>query len=493
MHYVETVLFLCGLVTGLQKGEGGMGAYYLAIDIGASSGRHILAHKEEGLLRLEEVHRFPNGMYEKDGEKCWDFDALFGEIKTGLKKCKEIGKIPESVGVDTWGVDFVLLDENDKVLGNTVGYRDDRNFGMDEEVYGIIPEDELYARTGIQKAVFNTIYQLMAVKKGHPEYLEKAKTFLMTPDYFHYLLSGIKSNEYTEATTSQLINPRTKEWDLELIERLGYPVEMFQKVSMPGTVLGDLSAEVQAEVGFNCKVVLPATHDTGSAVLAVPSNNPDTVYISSGTWSLMGVERMEADCSPESKLHNFTNEGGYQYRFRYLKNIMGLWMIQSVKKELKEEQGLDLSFGEICGEAAKQTISSLVDCNDDRFLAPDNMIREVQAACADSGQQVPVTYGEIASVIYNSLAKCYGDTIEEIQEITGKKYDSINIVGGGSNAEYLNELTARYTGRKVYAGPTEATAIGNVMVQMMAGGELKDLEEARDCVFESFAVKTYNP
>ena len=468
-----------------------MGAYYLAVDIGASSGRHILAHMENGKLQLEEVHRFYNGMSEKDGELCWDFDALFKEIKTGLKKCKEIGKIPVSIGVDTWGVDFVLLDENDQVLGNTVGYRDDRNQGMDEEVYKIIPEKELYARTGIQKAIFNTIYQLMAVKTKHPEYLEKAKTFLMVPDYFHFLLSGVKSNEYTEATTGQLINPYTKEWDMELIEMLGYPTDMFQKVSVPGTILGDLRPELQEEVGFNCKVVLPATHDTGSAVLAVPSNDPDTVYISSGTWSLMGVERMEADCSPASYAHNFTNEGGFQYRFRYLKNIMGLWMIQSVKKELKEERGIDLSFGELCADAATQTIPSIVDANEERFLAPKNMIKEVQAACAESGQPVPETAGEIASVIYNSLAKCYAATIEEIQEITGKTYDSISIVGGGSNAVYLNELTAKYTGRTVYAGPTEATAIGNLMVQMMANGELGDLATARDCVFESFAVQTY--
>jgi len=468
-----------------------MGAYYLAVDIGASSGRHILAYMENGKLQLEEVHRFFNGMSDKDGELCWDYETLFKEIKLGLKKCKEIGKIPVSVGVDTWGVDFVLLDEKDQVLGNTVGYRDSRTQGMDEEVYKIIPEDELYARTGIQKAIFNTIYQLMAVKTKHPEYLEKAKTFLMVPDYFHYLLSGVKSNEYTEATTGQLVNPETKEWDLELIEKLGYPTEMFQKICVPGTVLGDLTPEVQAEVGFNCKVVLPATHDTGSAVLAVPSNNPDTVYISSGTWSLMGVERMEADCSPASKAHNFTNEGGFQYRFRYLKNIMGLWMIQSVKKELKEEKGIDMSFGELCAEAAKQTIPSIVDANDDRFLAPKNMTKEVQAACAESGQPVPETAAELASVIYNSLAKCYATTIEEIQEMTGKTYDSISIVGGGANAEYLNELTAKYTGRTVFAGPTEATAIGNLMVQMMVGGELKDLTSARDCVFESFAVKTY--
>ncbi|MBQ8823398.1 MAG: rhamnulokinase [Lachnospiraceae bacterium] len=468
-----------------------MGAYYLAIDIGASSGRHILSHMENGKLILEEVHRFPNGLHEKDGEKCWDYEALFNEIKTGLKKCKEIGKIPASVGIDTWGVDFVLLDENDKVLGNTVGYRDDRTQGMDEEVYKIIPHEQLYLRTGIQKAIFNTIYQLMAVKKGHPEYLEQAKTFLMVPDYFHYLLSGKKSNEYTEASTSQLLNPQTKEWDKELIEMLGIPSDMFLPISVPGTVLGDLTEELQAELGFNCKVVLPATHDTGSAVLAVPSNNPDTVYISSGTWSLMGVERMEADCSLESMAHNFTNEGGYQYRFRYLKNIMGLWMIQSVKKELKEEQGIDISFGELCAEAAKQSITSLVDCNDGRFLAPKNMTKEVQAACEESGQQVPQTPAEIASVIYNSLAKCYAETIEEIQEITGKTYDSISVVGGGANAEYLNELTAKYTGRTVFAGPTEATAIGNLMVQMMVGGELTDLNSARDCVFASFDVKTY--
>lgn len=468
-----------------------MGAYYLAIDIGASSGRHILAHMEGGKLILEEMHRFPNGLCDRDGEKCWDYEALFNEIKTGLRKCKEAGKLPVSVGVDTWGVDFVLLDENDEVLGNTVGYRDDRTQGMDDEVYKIIPEEELYARTGIQKAIFNSIYQLMAVKKGHPEYLEAAKTFLMVPDYFHYLLSGVKSNEYTEATTGQMVNPETKEWDLELIERLGYPTEIFQKISVPGTVIGDLRPALQEEVGFNCKVVLPATHDTGSAVLAVPSNNPDTVYISSGTWSLMGVERMEADCSPESKKHNFTNEGGYQYRFRYLKNIMGLWMIQSVKKEMKEEKGLDWSYGEICEDASRQIISSLVDCNDDRFLAPDSMIQEIQKACRESGQQIPESYGEIASVIYNSLAKCYGDTISEIQEMTGKTYDSISVVGGGSNAEYLNVLTAEYTGRTVYAGPTEATAIGNIMVQMMANGELENLNTARDCVFHSFEVKTY--
>lgn len=465
------------------------GTYYLAIDIGASSGRHILGYLENGEMKLEEVHRFLNGMQEKEGEKCWDYDALFNEILIGLKKCKDIGKIPISVGVDTWGVDFVLLDEDDKILGNTVGYRDDRTLGMDKEVSSILSEEALYAKTGIQKAIFNTIYQLIAIKKRHPDYLEQAKTFLMVPDYFHYLLSGVKSNEYTEASTSQLLSPFTKDWDFELIEALGFPSNIFQQIQMPGTVLGELTEEIQKEVGFNCKVILPASHDTGSAVLAVPSNHPNTVYISSGTWSLMGVERSKADCSFLSRVHNFTNEGGYEYRFRYLKNIMGLWMIQSVKKEMKELNGLDLSYAEICEEASKQMILSLVDCNDGRFLAPASMIHEVQSACAESGQEVPETYGEIASVIYNSLAKCYKDTMEEIQEITGVNYDTIHVVGGGANADYLNELTAKYTGRTVYAGPTEATAIGNIMVQMISNQGLKDLGSARECVFRSFAVK----
>lgn len=463
--------------------------YYLAIDIGASSGRHILAHLEEGRMVLEEVHRFPNGMVEKDGEHVWDVDELFRQIKLGLKKCAQLGKIPVSVGVDTWGVDFVLLDGDGARIGNAVAYRDGRTRGMDEEVYKIIPEDELYARTGIQKAIFNTIYQLMALKVKKPEHLEKAHTMLLMPDYFHYMLSDVAATEYTEATTGQLVSPETKDWDMELIERLGYPKRIFQRMVTPGTVLGELTAEVQAEVGFNCKVVEPATHDTGSAVIAVPTDSDDALYISSGTWSLMGTELMEANCSPESKANNLTNEGGYGYRFRYLKNIMGLWMIQSVKKEI----GGNLGFGEICEMASKCSIPSIVDCNDDRFLAPANMTEEVQAACRESGQQVPEGLAQVASVIYNSLARCYAETIRQIEGITGRKYDKIHIVGGGSNAEYLNRLTAAATGIPVYAGPTEATAIGNIAAQMMATGELADLKAARACVFRSFSITTYQP
>lgn len=461
--------------------------YYLAIDIGASSGRHILSHMEDGKMILEEIYRFSNGMVEKDGEKVWEVDRLFAEIVVGMKKCKEIGKIPVSMGIDTWAVDFVLLDEQDNRIGNAVGYRDERTKGADELVYQCILEQELYGRTGIQKQIFNTIYQLMAVKRDYPEYLEQAKTMLMIPEYFNFLLTGKKAAEYTNATTMQLVSPITKDWDYELIEMLGYPKQIFQKIEKPGTVLGNLSKELQKAVGYNCKVVLPATHDTGSAVMAVPTNQENTIYISSGTWSLMGTEQLKADCSLKSMKRNFTNEGGYDYRFRYLKNIMGLWMIQSVKKEIAD----DLSFGEICKLASKETITSIVDCNAERFLAPKNMTEEVKRACAESGQQVPEGIAEVAAVIYNSLAKCYAGTIKEIEVMTGIKYDSIHVVGGGANAVYLNELTAKATGRCVYAGPTEATAIGNLIAQMITEGELQNLQEARSCVFDSFEVKTY--
>ena len=440
-----------------------MEKYYLAIDIGASSGRHMLASVADGKMQLEEIYRFPNGMDNVNGTLCWDVKRLFTEIKNGLKKCKELGKIPVSMGIDTWAVDYVLLDKDDRILGDTVGYRDSRTDGMDQKVYEVISQSALYERTGIQKQMFNTIYQLMAVKEQHPEYMEQAESLLMIPDYFQFLLTGVKKMEYTNATSTQLIDPKTNDWDYELIEMLGYNRKMFRPVSMPGTVVGNFTKEIQEEVGFDCKVVLPATHDTGSAVLSVPTNDDNAIYISSGTWSLMGIERKEADCSMASMQANFTNEGGYDHRFRFLKNIMGLWMIQSVKKEFEE----DLSFAEICERASKETIDSIVDCNDDCFLAPQSMIKAVQDFCQSTGQTVPQTVGEIAAVIYNSLGKCYGDTVKEIEAITGNTYDTIYVVGGGANAGYLNELTAKYTGKNVSAGPTEATAIGNITVQML--------------------------
>ncbi len=472
--------------------------YYLAVDIGASSGRHILSHIEEGKIVLEEIYRFYNGNDTENGHRIWDTDRLFKEIITGMSKCKETNKIPTSMGIDTWAVDYVLLDSNDKKIGPCYAYRDSRTEKMDEEVYKIIPQHELYAKTGIQKAIFNTIYQLMACKTQEPENLNKADSLLMIPDYLHFLLTGVKKQEYTNASTTQLVNPKTNDWDYELISKLGFPKKLFGELSMPGTFVGELLPEIQAQVGYNTKVVLPATHDTGSAVMSVPSNADDVLYISSGTWSLMGCELLKANTTPKAEAANFTNEGGYDHRYRFLKNIMGLWMIQSVKKELEEGYQFagrgndeDFSFAHLCEKASFESIDSLVDANADRFLAPESMIREVKDACWEKGAEVPETPWQIARVIYRSLAVCYKEAAEEIETLTGKKFESINIVGGGSNAKWLNELTAEITGKKVLAGPGEATAIGNLGAQMIAGGDFKDLKEFRSCVFDSFGVKTF--
>jgi rhamnulokinase len=460
--------------------------YYLAVDIGASSGRHILSWFEDGKIHCEEIHRFYNGMDDVDGHKVWDTGRLFGEVIAGMKKCAGMKKIPVSMGIDTWGVDYVLLDQDDKVLGRTYAYRDSRTDGMDEEVYRRIPERELYERSGIQKAIFNTVFQLQAAACSEPEILKSAESLLMIPDYLHFLLTGVKKQEYTNATTTGLVNPETNQWDMELIRRLGFPEKLFTGLSMPGTFVGKLREEIREEVGFDCKVVLPATHDTGSAVMSVPNPSDDVLYISSGTWSLLGCELAKADCSEKAAEANFTNEGGYDYRYRFLKNIMGLWMIQSVKKEFEA----DYSFANLCTMAEKETIASLVDANDEVFLAPSSMIRAIQEECRRSGQQIPETPGEIARVIYRSLAECYGKAVTNLESLTGKRFDAINIVGGGSNAGYLNALTAEACGKTVYAGPSEATAIGNIGAQMIADGVFSGLKEFRRCVFDSFGVKT---
>jgi rhamnulokinase len=466
-----------------------MQKYYLAVDIGASSGRHILGSVKDGKITLQEIYRFDNGLVKKDGYLCWELDRLFEEIITGLKKCKELGKIPSSIGIDTWAVDFVLLDSNNQVLGHTVGYRDKRTNGMDNLVYKDIPEEELYRRTGIQKQIFNSIYQLMAIKTQNSQYMSEAQSFLMVPDYFNFLLTGNKQTEYTNATTTQLVNPITKDWDEELIVKLGFNKKIFQTISLPKTVVGNLSEKIREKVGFDCEVVLPATHDTGSAVLSVPANDDDYLYISSGTWSLMGIERQEADCSISSKAANFTNEGGYDYRFRYLKNIMGLWMIQSVRHEL----GDTYSFAELCKLAKEvDNFTSRVNVNADCFLSPDSMTEAIKNYCLDTKQKEPVSVGELAACIYHSLAQSYAETVEEIEMITGKTYSRIHIVGGGSNADYLNELTAKYTKKDVYAGPTEATAIGNILAQMLKANEFKTIEDARMGVLHSFPIKKFN-
>ncbi|MBQ8174989.1 MAG: rhamnulokinase [Clostridia bacterium] len=463
--------------------------YYLAIDFGASSGRHILGHLEDGEMKLEEVYRFENGVSEKNGHLCWDFDHLWNEVLAGLRRCREIGKIPSYMGIDTWGVDFVLLDGEDRVLGDTVAYRDSRTDGMAEVVYKKISAEELFRRTGVVYQPFNTLYQLVALREQEPALLAEAKSLLLVPAYFNFLLTGEKLNEYTMASTSQLVDAETRNWDYELLGKLNLPAEIFGDMHMPGELVGTFTKEVREAVGFDCRVLLPACHDTASAVAAVPCEEDFFAYISSGTWSLFGTELREANTLRESFEAGFTNEGGYEGRYRFLKNIMGLWMIQSARREWKAE-GKDLSFAEICAEASKcDDFAARVAVEDNRFLAPDSMIAEVQAACRETGGPVPETVGEIAAVIYHSLADCYARTMEQMESITGEHFEALCIVGGGSQADYLNELTAKAVGRPVLAGPSEATAIGNLAVQMIASGEIENLLEARHLIKKSFAVK----
>ncbi len=463
--------------------------YHLAVDIGASSGRHIVGWLENGVMKYEEVYRFYNGLDDVDGTLCWNTERLFAEILNGMKKCAEVGKTPSTMAIDTWGVDFVLLDKDGKMVGNSVGYRDSRTEGYVEKAFETMSKRALYDETGLGTNTFNTLFQLISLKDNHPEQLEAACDFLMIPDYFVYLLTGNKFNEYTNASTTELIDVKTNTWSEKILDTYGIKKSIFRELSMPGTVAGKLLPEIKDKVGYDLDVVLAASHDTASAVMAVPSNGDNVMYISSGTWSLMGIESLTPQLADICMEHSFTNEGGYDYRYRVLKNIMGLWMIQNVKKELDDKY----SFAELCDMAAGNAeFPSIVDALDNRFLAPKNMIEEIKACCRDTNQAVPEAIGEITAVIYNSLAVCYRDCANEIEQFTGKKYPAINIIGGGSNADYLNRITAKVSGRTVLAGPSEATAIGNLMAQMLSVGEFKNLSDARECVIKSFEIKTYN-
>lgn len=464
--------------------------YHLAIDIGASSGRHILGYIEHGKLKIEEIYRFKNGISKVGDEYCWNLKALFIEIKNGIKKCKEIGKIPKSIGIDTWAVDFVLLDKDENVLGNTVAYRDDRTEGMMEEVFKVIPKDMLYLYTGIQFQRFNTIYQLLAIKNKTPEILEKAKTFLMVPDYFNFLLTGEKANEYTNATSTQLVNSFDRTWDEKILDTLGIDKNIFQEIKLPKSNLGNLRKELVEEFGFDMEVVLPATHDTGSAFISSVCNDNDSLYLSSGTWSLMGVENHFPICVPQSMNYNFTNEGGIDYRFRFLKNIMGLWIIQEVKRHYGDEY----SFSDLVDRANEaKDFASIIDVNHDRFLNPSNMIEEIKSYCEETNQRIPQTAGEVAFCVFNSLGSSYKESISEIEEIFEKEYKRVNVFGGGCQNELLNQLIADKTNKEVLAGPVEATAIGNIVAQLLSYEKVGNLEEARNLILKSFEIKKYIP
>ena len=469
---------------------------YLAIDIGASSGRHILGSVQDGKIVLEEIFRFDNGQVTKDGHECWDLPKLVASVKEGIDIALAKGPV-ESIGIDTWGVDFVLLDKDLNLCSDAVAYRDGRTSGADAEIEkDVLSFADLYSRVGIQKTAFNTIYQLWALKKEHPEQLEKAAHFLMVPEYLNFALTGNIVHEYTDSSTTALLDAKAMSWDLDLVRRLGFPERIFGKLEMPGAAVGEYKG---------VKVVLPAMHDTGSAYLAVPARDDKAVYLSSGTWSLLGVENESPITTAEAMRANFTNEGGAWGRYRFLKNIMGLWMIQSIRRELNGvsyvegkdsgataaalsgisdwEKGREYSFPDLSAAAkAVEGDCTIVDVNDGRFLNPKSMVGEVVAAVREKGGDAPSTVGALMKTVYLSLAECYRAAIENLSAITGKKYTSINIVGGGCQDKYLNELTAKATGLEVFAGPIEGTAIGNLIVQMIAGGDFKDLEAARAAI-----------
>ena len=450
--------------------------YHLAIDIGASSGRHILGHLENGKLVLEEIYRFDNGIMEQDGTLIWDIENLVSQVKAGIAKCKELNKLPATVAIDTWGVDYLLLDADQKEILPAVSYRDSRTVKGAEEVAKLLPQDVLYARTGIQKQNFNTIYQLYCDQQSGK--LQKAKYFLMMPEYLSFKLTGVIKNEYTNATTTNLVHAESKSWDTEILKILEIPAELFQPLSLPGTEVGGFTPEVQTEVGFDAKVLLCPSHDTASAVAACPIDE-GSVYISSGTWSLIGTENREPVLSAEALAANFTNEGGIEYRFRFLKNIMGMWLFQSIRKNLNKQY----TYDEMMRMAMESDFTQQIDPANPLFLAPENMIEAVRSYL----KKPELPLGDVLSSVYHSLAASYDRAVREIEQISGKTITAINIVGGGSKDAYLNSLTARYTGKKVYIGLMEATATGNLLSQMMAA-ENKTLNEMRDVVSKAFNI-----
>ncbi len=450
--------------------------YHLAIDIGASSGPHILGHLQDGRLEMEEIYRFENGIHEQDSVLVWDVEALVREVKAGIARCKDLGKTPATIAIDTWGVDYVLLDADMQEILPAVSYRDGRTETSAAAVADILSQTELYTRTGIQKQNFNTIYQLYCDKQSGK--LEKAAHFLMMPDYLSYKLTGVMKNEYTNATTTNLVNAETKTWDTEILERMGIPITLFKPLSLPSTVVGKLSAEVQQEVGFNAQVLLCPSHDTASAVAAIPLDD-NTAFISSGTWSLVGTENAYPITDSAALTANFTNEGGIEYRFRFLKNIMGMWLFQNIRKELNKQY----TYDEMMHLAMNRTFDGVIDPTDDVFLAPDSMIAAVRTYL----QRPTLPLADVLACVYRSLAKSYAQTIREIESISNKKVHSIYIVGGGSKDAYLNLLTARYTGCVVRVGLTEATATGNLLSQIMYSNQLS-LAAAREIVKETFQI-----
>ncbi|HEY3311005.1 MAG TPA: rhamnulokinase family protein [Anaerolineales bacterium] len=466
---------------------------YLAIDLGAESGRTIVGTLADGKLSLSETHRFPNTPLKRADGLHWNVEQLWNDIKAGIRI--SASQFPlTSLGLDTWGVDFALMDANGALLDLPFHYRDERTDGILEEAFNRVPREQIFAQTGIQFMQINSLYQLLAMRLKNPALLEASQTFLTIPDLFNNWLSGKTACEFTLATTTQCYDPLRRDWAWPLLEKLDIPARLFKPVSQPGTVLGNLLAEVAEETGAKAiPVIAPACHDTGSAVVAVPARNKDFAWISSGTWSIMGCEANEPAMDERALAYNFTNEGGVFGTWRLSKNIIGLWLVQECRRTWQAE-GEALSYDEITRLAAEaRPFLAVIDPDDTSFLHPGNMPERIRQYCTRSGQAVPKTNGEIVRVALESIALKYRLVLERLEEVTGKHFNPLHIIGGGTKNRLLNQFSADCTGRNVVSGPIEATAIGNVLMQAISLGHLDSLAAARDVVRASFTPETYQP
>jgi rhamnulokinase len=472
----------------------------LGVDLGASSGRVVAGLYDGRRLTLEEGQRFENGGLPLAGSLHWDVLGLWSSITQGLRAAgAKYGSRVASVGVDTWGVDFGLLGRNDELLGNPYHYRDARTSGIFERAFKIVPREQIFAETGLQFMEFNTLYQLVAMKLAGSSLLEAAQSFLMMPDLFHWLMTGVKGNEYTDLSTTQFYNPNTKDFARGMLDRFGIPTQMLGPIVQPGTRLGKLRAALAEDTGLaGVEVIVPGTHDTASAVMAVPAAsqsgaNPDWCYISSGTWSLMGVETPQPIISDRCRELNFTNEGGVGGTTRVLKNITGLWMVQQCRNKWRQD-GNDLGWTELVRRATTaRPLESLVNPDAASFVAPKDMPQAIRDYCRDTRQPIPNSEGEVIRAALESLALRYRMVLEMLEELVGNRIETIHIVGGGTQNKLLNQMAADATGRRVVAGPVEATAIGNVMLQAVALGEVASIAQAREVIRQSFAVEEYQP
>jgi rhamnulokinase len=482
----------------VQKGVRAMPqtSNYLAFDLGAESGRAVVGRYDGERVELATLHRFPNGAVEVLGSFYWDVLRLFDEMKAGLLLYgREHGSSLDGIGVDTWGVDFGLINEQDDLIGNPHNYRDPRTNDMMPAAFQRVPRAEIFEQTGIQFMQINTLYQLLSMRLSGDPSLDQASALLMMPDLLSFWLTGVKRNEFSIATTSQCYNPRTGDWARDLLTRLDLPTDVFQEVVQPGSVLGPLRQDIADELGLGSgvPVIAPGGHDTACAVAAVPAEGDDYAYISSGTWSLMGVEVREPVITDESLSFNFTNEGGVCDTYRLLKNIMGLWLVQQCRQTWAQA-GEELSYGELTELAAEApAFGPIVEPDASEFLSPGDMPSRIRAFCANTDQQQPETKGEIVRCALESLALKYRWVLEKLEIMLDRKLNVIHIVGGGSQNKLLCQLAADVTQRKVVAGPIEATATGNVLMQALAGGSLGSLEQLRQVVRNSFELETYTP